>query len=327
MIKKYILPVLLITLIVFTASCSSAPGTTTTSTSTTQTSTVSTSGDHTASMLWDGQSRFYIYHIPTRAYTGESMPLVICLHGGGGDAEQTVNLTHGGFNTLADRDSFYVIYPSALDGKWNDGRDPAFSSSDDVGFIGELINYFITNYNVDSKRIYVAGISNGSHMTMRLARDLSDKIAAAAAICYAMSEKEAALPVATEPVSFLVMTGTEDPLLPWLGGEVEDPEGERMLGPTLSLRDSVDILVAFNQCSLEPEVTWIPDNDPGDGTRVRLEDYTGGKNGTEVMFYQIIGGGHTWPTGLQYSGFVLGKTCRDIDANEVIWDFFQKHSK
>jgi polyhydroxybutyrate depolymerase len=324
MIKKFILPVLLIAIIVFTTSCSCSDATTTT---TTQTSTVSVSGDHTASLVWDGQIRNYIYHVPANAYTGASMPLVFALHGGGGNAEQMMELTHSGFNELADRDGFWVIYPSALDGKWNDGRDPEFSSSDDVGFISALIDYFITNMNIDASRVYVAGISNGSHMAMRLARELSDKFAAAAAICYAMSEKEAALSVATEPVSFLVMTGTEDPLILWLGGETYDMEGGRMLGPILSVPDSVDVLTAFDQCSLEPEVIWIPDNDPGDGTRVRVEDYTGGMQGTEVMFYQIIGGGHAWPLGLQYNVVVLGKTCRDIDANEVIWAFFQKHSR
>jgi polyhydroxybutyrate depolymerase len=314
MIKKIIMPILLIAIIVFTAGCSSSP-------------TVSTSGDHTASLVWDGQTRNYIYHVPANAYTGASMPLVFALHGGGGDAEQMMRLTHEGFNTLADRDGFFVIYPTALDGKWNDGRDPAFSSSDDVGFIGELIRLFILNWNIDPARIYVTGISNGSHMTMRLALDLSDKFAAAAAVAYAMSEKEAALEVASEPVSFLVMTGNEDPLIPWSGGNTIDPEGERMLGPILSVRDSVETLVAFNQCNLTPAVTLIPDNDPNDGIRVRVEDYTGGAQGTEVMFYQIIGGGHAWPVGYQYTVIVPAKTSRDIDANEVIWAFFQKHSK
>jgi polyhydroxybutyrate depolymerase len=321
MIKRYILPVLLIAIIVFTAGCSSTTTTTTTS------STVSVSGDHTASLVWDGQTRNYIYHVPATAYTGASMPLVFALHGGGGDAEQMIRLTHGGFNTLADRDGFFVIYPTALDAKWNDGRDPAFSSSDDVGFIGELIRLFILNWNIDPARIYVTGISNGSHMTMRLARDLSDKFAAAAAVAYSMSEKEAALPIASEPVSFLVMTGTQDPLIPWQGGETFDMEGERMLGPILSVTDSVNMLTAFDHCSLTPAVTWIPDNDPTDGTRVRVEDYTGGNQGTEVMFYQIVFGGHAWPVGWQYSVIVPAKTSRDIDANEVIWAFFQKHSK
>jgi polyhydroxybutyrate depolymerase len=321
MIKKLVLPLLFITLIVFTMACSGPAATTT------QTSTVSTSGDHTASMLWDGQNRFYIYHVPANAYTGASMPLVICLHGGGGDAQQMVELTHGGFNTLADSDGFWVLYPSALDGKWNDGRDPAFSQSDDVGFISALIDYFITNMNIDASRIYVTGISNGSHMVMRLARELSNKIAAVAAVCYAMSEKEAGLYIASEPVSFLVMTGTQDPLIPWFGGETNDLEGERMLGPILSMSDTVDALVSFDYCYLNPIVTWIPDYDPDDGTRVRVEDYTDGKYGTEVIFYQIIGGGHTWPVGYQYNVVVVGKTCRDIDANQVIWAFFQKHSK
>jgi polyhydroxybutyrate depolymerase len=325
MIKKIILPVLLIAVIIFTAGCSGPAATNTTTTTTT--TTTYPSGDHTASLFWDGQNRNYIYHIPTGADSSKSMPIVFALHGGGGDAEQMVKLTHGGFNTLADRDGFFVIYPSALDGKWNDHRDPAFSQSDDVGFISELIDEFIQNYHVDSHRVYVTGMSNGSQMTMCLARELTDRIAAVAPVAYSMSEKAAALPVGTEPISVLVMTGTVDPLIPWLGGNANDMEGERMLGPILSVPATVDVLTAFNHCNLTPAVTWIPDNDPHDGTRVRVEDYTGGKNGTEVVLYQIIGGGHTWPVSYQYNVAVLGKTCRDIDANEVIWAFFQKHSR
>ena len=77
MIKKFILPILLIAIIVFTAGCSSPVhyyirhhhyyN---------NHSTVSTSGDHTASLVWDGQNRTYIYHVPAKAYTGASMPLV-----------------------------------------------------------------------------------------------------------------------------------------------------------------------------------------------------------------------------------------------------------
>ena len=42
----------------------------------------------------------------------------------------------------------------------------------------------------------------------------------------------------------------------------------------------------------------------------------------------VDGGGHTWPGGHQYlPEWIIGKTSRDIDANEVIWDFFKKHIK
>lgn len=348
---KFILPLLLLAVIaVFPAGCSS-PVTTTPSPSVTITpspSGVTTtpspsvtvtaypsvtitaypSGDHTDSLLWDGQNRTYILHIPPDADSTRSMPLIICLHGGGGTADEMVKLTLGGFNTLADRDGFFVVYPDALDGKWNDHRDDQFSQSDDVGFISELIEQFIQTYNVDSARVYVTGISNGGQMSMCLARELSDRIAAVAPVAYAMSEKSAALPVATEPISVLVMTGTLDPLIPWEGGEVPDMGGERMMGPMLSVRETINILVAHNQCASTPAVSWAPDKDPQDGTRVRREVYGEGSLGTEVILYAIIGGGHTWPGGWHAATpGVAGKTCLDIDATEVIWSFFQKHSR
>jgi polyhydroxybutyrate depolymerase len=52
------------------------------------------------------------------------------------------------------------------------------------------------------------------------------------------------------------------------------------------------------------------------------------KEGTEVILYTVEGGGHTWPGGWQYlPEKIVGKTSRDTDANEVIWDFFKNHSK
>jgi polyhydroxybutyrate depolymerase len=294
----------------------------------TATPTIYPAGDHNGSLSWDGENRTYILHIPPGADSSRARPLVICLHGGGGTGEEMEKLTLGGFNTLADKDGFFVVYPDGIDNRWNDHRDEAFSQTDDVGFISELIKSFIQSYNVDSKRVYVTGISNGAQMSMCLAREVSDRLAAVAPVAYSMSEKSAALPVATEPISVLVMTGTQDPLVLWEGGEVPDLGGERMIGPMVSVRDTINILVAFDRCDPTPAVTWLPDNDPQDGTRVRLEEYGGGDAGTEVAFYAIIGGGHTWPGGLhaEEEG-VAGKTCLDIDASEVIWEFFQRHSR
>jgi polyhydroxybutyrate depolymerase len=76
-----------------------------------------------------------------------------------------------------------------------------------------------------------------------------------------------------------------------------------------------------------PDVNVMPDTDPEDGTRVVREEYNNGRNGTEVALYSIEGGGHTWPGGFQYlPKRKIGVTSRDIDANEVIWAFFKKHS-
>ena len=44
-----------------------------------------------------------------------------------------------------------------------------------------------------------------------------------------------------------------------------------------------------------------------------------------VEFFIIEGGGHTWP-GMQPALSLLGKSTRRISANDLIWEFFQRHS-
>ncbi|MGQ0569083.1 MAG: hypothetical protein ACT4P5_06055 [Armatimonadota bacterium] len=60
---------------------------------------------------------------------------------------------------------------------------------------------------------------------------------------------------------------------------------------------------------------------------MRREDYGPCAEGTEVILYAVEGGGHTWPGGWQYlPERVVGRTSRDIDANQVIWSFLKKHA-
>ena len=61
-----------------------------------------------------------------------------------------------------------------------------------------------------------------------------------------------------------------------------------------------------------------------DGTSVQRKTYGPGRDGSEVILYTIEGGGHTWP-GREPPIPFLGKSTRDISANDLIWDFFQKH--
>jgi polyhydroxybutyrate depolymerase len=60
--------------------------------------------------------------------------------------------------------------------------------------------------------------------------------------------------------------------------------------------------------------------------RVRLERWTGGREGAEVRLYTVEGGGHTWPSGARRPRH-FGRTSRDIDATELIWRFFKEHQR
>jgi polyhydroxybutyrate depolymerase len=291
--------------------------------------TITGPGNYYGSLVVDGLDRTYIVHIPLSYDENEPTSLLLALHGGGGSARKMMNLTD--FNTLSDKEGFVVVYPQGVENHWNDGRTlqnyrTHRENIDDVAFISALIDYLITELNIDETCIYAAGISNGAMMSCRLGCELSHKIAAIAMVVGAMPEDLGEHCSPSEPISVLIMNGTEDPLIPWEGGEIR--VGNQMLGTTCSVNDTVLYWVTHNSCSPTPVITWLPDTDPDDGTRVRKEAYGQGRDETEVILYAIEGGGHMWPGGPQYlSEEVIAKTCRDIIGSHVIWQFFSEHEK
>jgi polyhydroxybutyrate depolymerase len=49
--------------------------------------------------------------------------------------------------------------------------------------------------------------------------------------------------------------------------------------------------------------------------------------GADVELYRVTGGGHSWP-GSTFSKAiesVVGPTTMSIDANEIMWKFFERH--
>ena len=92
-----------------------------------------------------------------------------------------------------------------------------------------------------------------------------------------------------------------------------------------SHNDVIKKWVAINGCDPNPVITQIPDN-IGDGTTAFREEYSNPKNNLKVVGYTINNGGHTWPGGKQYLPvFIIGKTTRNMNACQVIWDFFKPY--
>ena len=278
------------------------------------------------SILHKGRMRTYLIHIPP-SYNKESLtPLVIALHGGGGDGKKAEKSTL--MSQQSDKDAFILVYPDAVRGHWNDGRGVNRYRShrediDDVGFISSLIDVLAEDYNIDRTRVYVTGVSNGGLMSNRLACELTDKITAIAPVIGSIAENVAARCLPTRPIPVLMINGMDDPMVPWEGEYVR--VGRKKLGKILSIPNTVNFWVSHNGCSPKPEITWEPDIDPEDGTRVRKIVYGKCKDGVEVVLYEIQGGGHTWPRGPRYlPEFIVGKTSQDIDANQTVWRFFEQ---
>jgi polyhydroxybutyrate depolymerase len=290
--------------------------------------------DLRSSFMHDSLKRTFNIHIPPSYDKSVQLPLVIALHGRGANGASMVILTHKGFNKMSDQDGFIIVYPDGIELNWNDGRmdeeanDRAHRDNiDDVSFISALIDSMIQDYNINPKRVYVTGISNGAIMSYRLACELSHKITAIAPV-------DGNIPIQifqecspSRAVSVLAINNTDDPLVPFQGGYIY---GIRKinLGKVLSANESIGFWITRNRCSVTPVVTEEPDVDPNDGTRVTRKQYANGIEGTEVILYAVDGGGHTWPGGVQYlPAWIIGKTCRDFDASEIIWSFFKNHSR
>jgi polyhydroxybutyrate depolymerase len=136
----------------------------------------------TASIMHNGLKRSYLIHLPPDDKS-RPMSLVIALHGGGGTGSRMEKLTQGGFNALSDREGFIVVYPDGLEKHWNDGRSVKEAgwrahkeNVDDVGFISALIEHLVKEQNVDPKRVYITGVSNGALMASKLACEKTEKI-------------------------------------------------------------------------------------------------------------------------------------------------------
>ncbi len=271
-----------------------------------------------------GIERRYALYRPKSTGSEGRWPLVVVLHGGGGDASKVAALTR--FNQLADSAGFIVVYPEAVNRHWNDGRNVRRFKAhrelmDDVGFVGALIDRLVSQGGVDPNRVYATGISNGGMMCHRLGIELGERMEAIAPVAAGLAEPlSQTTPV--RPVSVLAINGTADPVVPYEGGGVGLL---RKSGRVLSAPATADFWVNANGCCAAAVIETLPNIDLTDRTRVVRSHWGGGRASSEVLLYTVVGGGHTWPSGGARSrGF--GRTNRDIDATRAIWDFFRKHS-
>ncbi len=146
----------------------------------------------------EGSTRRYDLYLPA-AYDAASaggakpLPLVVDLHGFTAGKEDQALVS--GFRPKADAVGFIVAYPNGRDQNPADPTDnamrgwnaynccgPAYNAGgyDDVGYIRDLVADVSAKVNVDHRRIYITGISNGGDMTHRLACEAADLFAAAA---------------------------------------------------------------------------------------------------------------------------------------------------
>lgn len=287
-----------------------------------------------ASLVHDGIARTYRLFVPQGLPASNPAPLVLVLHGGGGNGDMIARLTN--FDAAARRYGFVAVYPDAYEKHWNDGRlgTPYVSlvtNVDDVGFLESLIARIESQIPIDLSRVYITGASNGGMMTFRMLRERTPLFAAAAPVIANMPVELMGACTPRAPIPLLIFNGEEDPLMPWNGGEISPDFPKRKniyKGVVASTEDTVAYWAEWNACTAAGEKVYLPDANPGDGTRVWYRVHTGGTSGAEVILYGVEGGGHGWPGGSQYLlESIIGKVTQDVNGAGLIWQFFEAHSR
>ncbi len=246
-------------------------------------------------LTFDEIEREYLLYVP-ESYTGnEAVPLLFSLHGAGGTKESQYELSQ--FNEIADTENFILVTPEGRNRIWNQASSS--NGADDVGFINALMDEIINEYNIDTKRMYVAGSSNGAFMALQLACQLNNRVAAAAAVKGYMLAGQIEDCNATRPIAIIQMHGTEDPLVRYE-----------------NVDNTIQFWVNFNQTNTTAVTTNLPDTDPDNENNVVSYLYQSGTNGVEVKHLQVIGGSHHW--------FGEPGTNYDISASREAWDFLSR---
>ncbi len=300
-------------------------------------------------LVHDAIPRLYMVHVPSQWPALAKRPLVIALHGGGGSAKAAAD--YFGLEKLAERENFIIAYPQGTGarlagrtlGTWNAGSccGPAQKNRvDDVGFIERMINLLKRDFNVDPRRIYVTGMSNGAMMAWRLACDLSHIIAAIAPVASAGTYVSCH---PKRPVPTLYIHGLADPCAPFDGcrkctsciGRFLRELGlpvRPAVSSALSAPDFIEKWRRQNGCRSSARISY-----QNRGSLCRSYEHCRG----DVIFCRVARLGHIWP-GRRSPALDAcrhrpqGRICRswkriigpanpDFPANRLIWNFFRRH--
>jgi polyhydroxybutyrate depolymerase len=266
----------------------------------------------TRSLESGGLERSYIVHRPANLARSHFVPLVIVLHGGFGSGSQAEAAYK--WDEEADRQGFVAVYPDGIRRAWNAGGiccgKPNREGVDDVGFITRLIETVVRDENIDKKRVYLTGISNGAAMSYRYGCEGSFPIAAIGAVAGSFSFSC----MKPHAVSVMEIHGLDDRNIPFGGGKgSKGVSGVDWLG----VENSLDVFRKADGCG-------APATEESGVVRKAVSHCAQGR---EVALITIAGAGHQWPGSNKVHGLAawllrLDPPSTALDATPVLWRFF-----
>jgi len=242
----------------------------------------------------DGKTRQYRLYIPASYDASKPAPLILNFHGFTNNIN--VQYNQSDFRQLAEDNQFIFVTPQGLGFLAGWAINNNFGGNeDDLGFSNALIDKIESEFNINPKRIYATGFSNGGFFSYRLACELSPRIAAVASVAGSMTrrwiDRNQCQP--QHPTAVLQITGTRDNTISINGNGTNEP-----------IQDVMEYWSANNNGDATPEVIQL-----GGGSTRSIWD--NGDNGVTAEFIRVQGKGHSWNGG-------------NVNTSEEIWKFFSR---
>jgi polyhydroxybutyrate depolymerase len=249
----------------------------------------------TAEQLTSGQRpRSYRLFVPPGYDGRQRLPLVLDLHGSGGNAAGQAR--NSGLETLSTSERFLVATLEADGGRWNVPVQP--NRPDDVLYVSDVIAHVASRVCTDNARVYATGFSGGARMSSLLGCTMGSRLAAIAPV----SGLRFPSPCSGSPVPVLTFHGLADPQNPYDGhASGRGAEWEE------SVPDALAGWARRNACKGDVAL----EDPPGPLSTMH---YAGCADGAEVRMIRIDGLGHRW-------------TRDEVDTTAVMWQFFKSHHR
>jgi polyhydroxybutyrate depolymerase len=267
-------------------------------------------GMHDETIMSGGLARTFHVRVPMGYDASKPTMLVFIYHGytqhGVGTDVFAIEYISQ-MDPVSDAQNFLLVYPDGYQNSWNAGLCCGAAVSmnlDDVGFFDAMLARIGSEYCVDSRRVYVGGLSNGGFFSNRLGCERAGVIAAIGPVA-------GPLDIATcnpkQPMPVFEVHGTSDPVVYYDGGSASGAD---------SVTQAIAKWEQLDKCT-DAMPTTVYMN--GAATCTADQMCSGG---AAVELCVIQSGGHQWPGG---KSDLIGNFSTDLDTSTKMVAFFKAH--
>lgn len=265
-------------------------------------------------MRFGGVTREYFVHKPDTVPAGKTLPVVLALHGGGGNGKGMRDSY--GFKRNVEAGHLIAVYPTAIKASWAVGGLPTANPNvrpdhDDVGFLDAVMDEVIGAEAIDRSRMFVTGASRGGFMTQYYLPRTKHPYRAAGTVITSMSRHIADSFELSVPIDFAMIIGDKDNFMPWEGKEWIKGEPRFDLLP---VEEAIQVVVRANGLDGTPTtVSSLGNRNKRDGCTNELRVWSTPEEDVRVALVKVIGGGHVVPGRWQ---------CKDFNHAAAMLTFF-----